>query len=112
MSMIRLSTFLVLAVSAVSTAAQGVAPADLSRQRPAILEGFRVAERGALSVQDVARIADHPLLAWVEATAMRRQLAHATAREVRAVLARHDGQPAADWLRDAWLMELAKRGEW
>jgi len=112
MSMIRLSTFFVIVLSAVSVAAQGVAPADLSRQRPAILEGFRVAEQGALSVQDVARIADHPLLGWVEATALRRQLAHATAREVRPVLARYDGQPAADWLRDGWLMELAKRGDW
>lgn len=110
--MLSLRTFLVLALSTASAAAQTVAPPDLSRQRPAIMEGFRVAERGALSVQDVARIADHPLLGWVEATAMRRQLAHATAREVRAVLARHDGQPAADWLRDAWLMELAKRGDW
>ncbi len=76
------------------------------------MEGLRLAERGAFSVQDAARIADHPLLGWVEATAVRRQLAHATAREVRAVLRRHDGQPAADWLRDAWLMELAKRGDW
>ena len=79
MSMLSLRTFLVLALSTASAAAQTVAPPDLSRQRPAIMEGFRVAERGALSVQDVARIADHPLLGWVEATAMRRQLAHATA---------------------------------
>ena len=110
--MVRLSTVFVLALSAVSAAAQGVAPPDLSRQRPAILEGFRLAEQGALSLQDVARIADHPLRGWVEATSMRRQLAHATAREVRAVLQRYDGQPAADWLRDAWLMELARRGDW
>lgn len=111
--MVRLSTLLFLALSAAPAAAQtAAAPPDLSRQRPAILEGFRVAERGTLSLQDVARIADHPLLGWVEATSMRSQLSHATAREVRAVLARHDGQPAADWLRDAWLMELAKRGDW
>lgn len=110
--MLSLRTFLLLALSTATAAAQTVAPPDLSRQRPAIMEGFRVAERGALSVQDVARIADHPLLGWVEATAMRRQMPHATAREVRAVLRRHDGQPAADWLRDAWLMELAKRGDW
>ena len=110
--MLCFRTLLVLALSAATAAAQTVAPPDGSRQRPAIMEGFRVAERGALSVQDVARIADHPLLGWVEATAMRRQMAHATAREVRAVLRRHEGQPAADWLRDAWLMELAKRGDW
>ena len=110
--MIRLSTFLVLSLCAASAAGQAVSPPDLSRQRPAIMEGFRVAERGALSVQDVARIADHPLLGWVEATSLRRQIAHASPREVRAVLKRHDGQAAADWLRDAWLMELARRGDW
>ena len=112
MSTIRLRALLVLALSTASAAAQVVSPPDLSRQRPAILEGFRLAERGALSVQDVARIADHPLRGWVEATSMRRQMSHATAGEVRAVLSRHNGQPAADWLRDAWLMELAKRGDW
>ena len=112
MSKIRLSTLFVLAVTALSAAAQDPAPPDLSRQRPAIMEGFRLAEQGTLSLQDVARIADHPLLGWVEATAMRRQLTRATPQAVRAVLNRHDGQPAADWLRDAWLMELARRGDW
>jgi soluble lytic murein transglycosylase len=102
----------VLALSVPAASAQDVVPPDLSRQRPAILEAFRVAERGAFSVQDAARIADHPLRGWVEATAMRRSLKHATAREVRAVLRRHDGQPAADWLREGWLQELARRGDW
>lgn len=88
------------------------APPDLSRQRPAILEAFRIAEHGPFSVQDSARIADHPLRGWVEATALRRRLSTAGAREVREVLKEFDGEPAADWLREGWLLELAKRRDW
>lgn len=89
-----------------------VAPPDLSRQRPAVLEAFRVAEQGRFSVQDAARIADHPLRGWVEATALRRRMANARVAEVRVALRQFAGQPAADWLREAWLLELAKRRDW
>lgn len=88
------------------------APPDLSRQRPAVLEAFRVADNGSFSVQDAARIADHPLRGWVEATALRRRITVAQAAEVRSALRRHAGQPAAEWLREAWLLELARRGDW
>jgi soluble lytic murein transglycosylase len=88
------------------------APADLSAQRPLIVGGFQLAEQGRLNASDAARLASHPLHGWVEATLMRKRLATASAADVRAVLARHDGQPAADWLRDAWLLELARRQEW
>lgn len=106
-----LATFAVFLMLPLAAAAQ-IAPPDLSRQQPAILEAFRLADQGKLSVQDTARIADHPLRGWVEATALRRRLATASASEVRDVLRRHDGQPAADWLREAWLLELAKRRDW
>ncbi len=102
---------LLLAVAPASGAADPVPP-DLSRQRPAVMEAFRIAEYGRLSVQDKARIADHPLRGWVEATALRRRIASANPGEIRAVLNTFDGQPAADWLRDAWLLELAKRRDW
>jgi soluble lytic murein transglycosylase len=99
---------------AFAPAARGAdpAPPDLSRQRPAIMEAFRIAEYGRLSLQDKARIADHPLRGWVEATALRRHLATAGPNEVRAVLKAFDGQPAADWLREGWLLELARRRDW
>ena len=88
------------------------APADLSAQRPLILGGFQLAEQGRLNAADAARLASHPLHGWVEATLMRKRIATAGAPEVRAVLTQHDGQAAADWLRDAWLLELARRKEW
>ncbi|HEU0154327.1 MAG TPA: transglycosylase SLT domain-containing protein [Arenimonas sp.] len=102
--------FLLLGLPA--TAWSKVAPADLSAQRPLILGGFQLADQGRLNASDAARLASHPLHGWVEATLWRKRIATATPAEVRAVLARHDGQPAADWLREAWLLELARRKEW
>jgi len=103
-------TLLLLLATPLATAQ--VAPPDLSRERPAILEAFRIAETGRLSVQDVARIETHPLRGWVESTAMRRRLGTATSDEVRSVLRRFDGDPSADWLRESWLLTLASRGDW
>ena len=101
-----------LLLLATPLAAAQVAPPDLSRERPAILEGFRLAEQGRLSVQDLARIETHPLRGWVESTALHRRIGVATPAEVRRVLRRHDGEPSADWLRDRWLLTLAARGDW
>ena len=113
--MSRHSLLLVIAIAASATTpatAQRIAPTDLAADRAAVMEAFRQADRGALSVQDVARIADHPLRGWVEATALRKRITAAGAGEVRDALRRHDGTPAADWLRDGWLVELARRGDW
>ncbi len=97
-----------LAMSAAALAT----PPDLSRQRPAIIEAFRLAEQGPLSVQERARIADHPLRGWAEATGLRKRIGAVTVPEARAALARLSGEPAGDWLREAWLRELARRGAW
>ena len=94
-----LLVFALAATASVAATAQRIAPADLSGERTAVMEAFRQAERGALSVQDVARIADHPLRGWVEATALRKRITTAGTGEVRDALRRHDGTPAADWLR-------------
>jgi soluble lytic murein transglycosylase len=103
-------TLLLLLATPLATAQ--VAPPDLSGQRAAILEGFRIAEQGRLSVQDLARIESHPLRGWVEATYLRRHLGTVSATEVRDALRRFDGEPSADWLRDGWLLTLAARGDW
>ena len=107
----RILTCLLATVLATNVAAQ-VRPPDLGPQRPAILEAFRLADQGQLSLTDLARVQDHPLLPWVEVTQMRRKLASAPAREVRAVLSRHDGLAAGDWLRTAWLQHLAANRRW
>ncbi|GGA83050.1 murein transglycosylase [Arenimonas soli] len=107
----RILTCLLAGALATNVAAQ-VRPPDLGPQRPAILEAFRLADQGQLSLTDLARVQDHPLLPWVEVTQMRRKLASAPAHEVRAVLSRHDGLAAGDWLRSAWLHHLAANRRW
>ena len=69
------------AVLATNAAAQA-RPPDLGPQRPAILEAFRLADQGQLSLTDLARVQDHPLLPWVEVTQLRRELATTPARFV------------------------------
>ena len=100
-----------LLVAPVATAAE-VRPPDLTTERPAILEAFRLAERGQLSLTDLARVQDHPLLPWVEVTQLRRELASTPARDVRVALARYEDQAAGDWLRSAWLHHLAANRRW
>jgi len=107
----RLPYFGVACLLAAAAQAQERLP-DLTDQRPAVLEAFRLADQGQLSLTDLARVADHPLLPWVEATQLRKRLASTPARDVRAALSRYDGQAAADWLREAWLRHLAARQDW
>lgn len=104
-------SFLALCLLAGASLAQD-RPPDLSGERRAVLEAFRLAELGQLDVAGRARVAKHPLLPWIDATQLRRQLAGTPANEVRAALHRHDGTAAADWLREAWLRELAKQSRW
>lgn len=87
-------------------------PADLSGERPAILEAFRLAERGQLSLTDLARVKDHPLQPWVEVLHLRRRLGSVPAGEVRAALRRYEGEAAGDWLHNAWLHHLAANRRW
>lgn len=87
-------------------------PPDLSGQRPAILEAFRLAEQGQFDLAAAARVQDHPLLPWVEATQLRHRLGSVPRREIRAALQRMDGQPAGEWLRSAWLNHLAAKAQW
>ncbi|WP_374604682.1 transglycosylase SLT domain-containing protein [Arenimonas sp.] len=99
-------------LAADAAAADPARPPDLTGERPAILEAFRLAERGQLSLTDLARVQDHPLLPWVEATQLRREMAGTPTRDIRAALARYDGQAAGDWLRSAWLHHLAANRRW
>ncbi|MDY0021402.1 transglycosylase SLT domain-containing protein [Arenimonas caeni] len=107
---------LLLALAAPTVAAQSPQPlprpADLGGERPAILEAFRLAEGGQLSLTDLARVKDHPLLPWVEVVQLRRQMASVPAGDIRAALRRYEGEPAGEWLRSAWLQHLATHQRW
>lgn len=86
--------------------------ADIRDQRAGIQAAFDAAERGQLDAAQAARYADHPLYPWLRATVLRKKLDVLTPAQVQDVLDRDGDQPAARWLREAWLGLLAKRQDW
>ena len=79
---------------------------------PGLRAAFEAADRGTLSADAAYAYARDPLYPWLLATMLRSQITTATPAQVEPVLQRYDGQPAADWLRSAWLAELARRQDW
>lgn len=56
--------------------------------------------------------ASHALQPWYEYAALRRDIDTLAPAVAQAFLARHQGQPVATLLREAWLASLAKREDW
>lgn len=99
---------LILAALLVCTSAQSQASERRSEMRAA----FIAAETGQMGLQQARRLASDPLYPWLQATILRKQIATADSETVRNVLEPMGDQPAARWLRSAWLGELAKREDW
>lgn len=59
-----------------------------------------------------SRLADHPLVPYVEYWQLKLRLDTATDGEVRGYLARWPNTPLADRLRVEWLKSLGKHGQW
>jgi len=84
----------------------------VSGEHAAIRDALRDAEQGRLDAAQARRFAGDPLAPWIEYAVLRRDLDHADPRAVTTFLTHYDGQVAAGLLRDAWLAELARRGDW
>jgi soluble lytic murein transglycosylase len=105
----RLSSLFILVLLAASAP---TAHADLRDRRPDIRAAFDAAEAGRLDLAQAAAYADHPLFAWLQATVLRRNLDAADPAQVQAILLRGGDQPAARWLREAWLGNRVKNKDW
>ena len=70
---------------------------------------LQAAERGQVTP---ALPASHPLFAWMEMAALRQRIDSLTPASVQSFLRRNAGSPAGETFRDAWLTQLAKRGDW
>ena len=88
------------------------ATADDNITQPALRQAFDAAKSGNLTPVRLASFARDPLYGWLQALAVQQDLANAEPRRVDALLASLKGQPAGDWLREAWLAELARREAW
>ena len=98
-----LLSLLIAALPALS-AAQSL-PVDDARLRTAL----QAAESGAA---DFGLAADHPLWPWFQQASLRKRIDQLGTEEANRFLQAHAGQPAGEAFRDAWLSQLAKRGDW
>jgi soluble lytic murein transglycosylase len=80
--------------------------------RVELRQAFASAKAGTLAPEQSAALAGHPLAGWLQALALRQDLREADAGVVAARLQSLSRQPAGDWLREAWLGELARREDW
>jgi soluble lytic murein transglycosylase len=83
------------------------------RARPTdFREALLAAERGQIDDAGLRAFARHPLGDWLQVIALRQHLDTAPVARVDALLARLGDLPAGTWLREAWLKEAARRGDW
>ncbi len=98
---------LLLVALLVSTVAHGQ-----DERRVRLRAAFAAAETGQIDISQASAYAGDPLFPWLQAAVLRRSIERADAGQVHGVLAQLGEQPAADWLRSAWLAELARREDW
>lgn len=98
----------VLALFLVGDAAQ----AQSSDRRAELRAAFIAAESGQLDLGQAARFAREPIYPWLQATVLRKQIGSVAPDQLQGVLDGMGDQPAARWLRSAWLSELTKREDW
>ncbi len=67
------------------------------------IEQFRSAQR---------QLTDYPLYPYLEFEDLQRQLRRATPQQIQSFIDRNSTTPLAERLRQTWLSELARRGEW
>ncbi|MET3131086.1 soluble lytic murein transglycosylase [Oxalobacteraceae bacterium GrIS 1.11] len=92
----------------------GASAQDRTGERRAELRtAFAAADSGQLDpAQALAHFGHDPLYPWLQALALRKQIGAVAAEPMQAALAGMGEQPAASWLRAAWLSELVKREDW
>jgi soluble lytic murein transglycosylase len=105
--MIARCFWLVLAL-ALSSTAVGQDAARRSR----LAAAFAAADAGRLDLAGTRAFAGDPLLPWLQASVLARDLRSAEPAAVARVLDDAGDQPAGRWLRTQWLRELARREDW
>ena len=88
-----------------------VASQDAAR-RSRLADAFAAADAGRLDLAGTRAFAGDPLLHWLQASVLARDLRSADAAAVMGVLDQAGDRPAGRWLRTLWLRELARREDW
>ena len=77
-----------------------------------VRDALAQAEAGKLDPATARRVANDPLLPWIEYASLRHDLATVGPADVHAFLDRYPGQVTSSLLREAWLAELDRRKDW
>ncbi|HJT96762.1 MAG TPA: transglycosylase SLT domain-containing protein, partial [Rhodanobacteraceae bacterium] len=95
-----------------------LAPPTLAQDRSTQREQFRTAYAAASRTppgewkKSAVGLEDYPLYPYLEATALRRSIAKASRADIERFLARWPGSLPESDVREAYLRELARRGDW
>ena len=92
-----------------ASAARGESP---TARRAEVQAAFEAADRGQLTLADVARLQTHPLSGWLEVLVRERDLGGISRETLGELLEGLGPQPAATRLRQAWLRRAAAEGRW
>jgi soluble lytic murein transglycosylase len=88
-------------------------PHQDARRLRALEAAFAAADAGSLALdQATAQFRGDPLLPWLQATILKKQVRTADPRVVHPLLQAWGDAAPARWLRPAWLSELARREDW
>jgi soluble lytic murein transglycosylase len=94
--------------------ASAQSPSELEGRRGEVSRTMDQAERGPVSAfeQSLRTLGDHPLRPWLEYARLRNSLDSNANASIEAYLARWGDIVPARMLRNAWLRQLADRGDW
>jgi soluble lytic murein transglycosylase len=102
----------ILLLAGLLLSASAAADSQDMGQRALVRDALTQAEAGRLDPASMRKLANDPLLPWIEYATLRHDLANADPVDVRAFLDRYPGQVATGLLREAWLAELDRRKDW
>jgi len=104
--------YLVGILLALLAAASAQARANAMPDRTALQAAFDLADQGQLELSQTIAYSASPAYPWLRAAALHGRIDTANNSEVATVLADLADAPAARWLRESWLSELARRQDW
>ena len=104
--------FLSIAVLGGIVAASAAHGESAAARRGEVQAAFESAERGQLTLADVARLQTHPLSGWLEVMVRERDVGKLGSEALGEILDDLGPQPAATRLRQAWLRRAASEGRW
>lgn len=79
---------------------------------PRVRAALEDAELGRFDAAQYSDLASHPLFAWIEYAALRRDIDNVSAEQAQSFLKRNDGKAVSGVFRETWIAAAARREDW